>query len=100
VYLSIRGRFDEAISEHKKAEELDPLSSFIKWQLGYLYSLANVFDAAEMKCSQSIELNPKDGWGHNVLGSLYIQRSMVPQAIAELETAVRLSGPTLSFSQA
>ena len=56
-----------------------------------------MYEAAEIKYSQSIDLNPKDGWGHIGMGAIYIQRSLVPKAIVEFETGVRLSGSNPIF---
>ena len=44
--LAVQGRFDEAVTNHKKALELDPLSHGLNHDLGWVYWMAGQLDRA------------------------------------------------------
>jgi serine/threonine-protein kinase len=89
--LSIRGRHDEAIAESRKALELDPLSLIINTWLGRRYYFARRYDEAARECRKALDLDPAFSPAHWQLGSVLLQQGKVPEALAELETATRLS---------
>ncbi len=91
-HLSLLGRYDEAIAEMKKAQNLDPLSLIINADLAELLLLAHSYDESIQQSRRTIEMDPNFGLAHNQLGQAYIQKQMYAPAIAELEKAVWLSG--------
>ena len=91
-FLSLVGRHDEAIAESERARELDPLSSIINTWVGSRYFFARKYDKAIDLYRSALEMDPKFVPAHLVLGQAYEQTGMLQPAIAELETAVRLSG--------
>ena len=52
------GRFDEAISEVKRALELDPLSLIINSDLGRTYYFARRYDEAIEQLRKTLEMDP------------------------------------------
>ena len=86
------GRHDEAIAEAEKARELDPLSSIINAWVGSRYFFAHQYSKAMDLYRGAVEMDLSFAPVHSVLGQGYEQTGMLRQAIAELETAVRLSG--------
>ncbi len=58
VYLSIRGRFDEALLEMEKALELDPTALVIMADIGELYYLKRDYDRAETELNKVLEIDP------------------------------------------
>jgi TolB-like protein/DNA-binding winged helix-turn-helix (wHTH) protein/Flp pilus assembly protein TadD len=91
-HLSLLGRFDEAITEMRKAENLDPLSLIINADLAELLDLAHFYDESIRQSRKTIEMDPNFAVAHNQLGQAYLQKHMYAEAVAELKKAVQLSG--------
>jgi TolB-like protein/DNA-binding winged helix-turn-helix (wHTH) protein/Tfp pilus assembly protein PilF len=91
-HLSLLGRFDEAIMEMRKAENLDPLSLIINADLAELLSLAHSYDESIRQSRKTIEMDTNFALAHNQLAQAYLQKHMYDEAVAELQKAVRLSG--------
>ncbi len=90
-HLSLLGRYDEAIVEMRKAENLDPLSLIINADLAELLLIAHSYDESIRQSRKTIEMDPNFALAHNQLGQAYLQKQMRDEAIAELQKAVQLS---------
>jgi TolB-like protein/DNA-binding winged helix-turn-helix (wHTH) protein/Flp pilus assembly protein TadD len=90
-HLSLLGRYDEAIAEMKKAENLDPLSLIINADLAEILLLAHSYDESIRQSRKTIEMDPNFALAHNQLGQAYLQKQMRDEAITELQKAVQLS---------
>ncbi len=90
-HLSLLGRYDEAIAEMRKAENLDPLSLIIKADLAELLVLAHSFDESIRQSRKTIEMDPNFALAHNQLAQAYLAKHMNEEAVAELRKAVQLS---------
>ena len=98
-YLKAMGRFDEAIAEIEKARELDPLSLAINTGVGHVLYLSRQYDKAIEEYKRAVELDPSFMATHIWFGRPYLEKGLFAEAIAELETGVRLSGEsTLALS--
>ena len=91
-HLSLLGRYDDAIAEMKKAENLDPLSLIINADLAELLVLAHSYDESIQQSNKTIEMDPNFAMAHNQLGQGYLEKQMYGEAVAELQKAVQLSG--------
>jgi TolB-like protein/DNA-binding winged helix-turn-helix (wHTH) protein/tetratricopeptide (TPR) repeat protein len=91
-HLSLLGRFDEAIAEMRKAENLDPLSLIINADVAELLVIAHHYDESMAQSRKTIEMDPNFALAHNQLAQAYLQKHMYSEAVAELQQAVRLSG--------
>jgi TolB-like protein/DNA-binding winged helix-turn-helix (wHTH) protein/Tfp pilus assembly protein PilF len=91
-HLALVRRYDEALVEMRKAQNLDPLSLVINADLAELLSLAHADDEAIQQSRKTLELDPNFGLAHNHLGQAYLQKHMINEAIVELQKAVTLSG--------
>ena len=91
-HLALGRRYDEALVEMRKAQNLDPLSLVINADLAELLALAHAYDASIQQSRKTLELDPGFGLAHNHLGQAYLQKQMNRQAIEELQKAVTLSG--------
>jgi len=56
IYLRVMGRSDEAAAEIQRAQELDPLSPMISYNIALLYLLRGDLKAAIAQCQKIIEL--------------------------------------------
>jgi len=91
MHLIIFGRFDEAIREMKRAQELDPLSFIINTDLGGIFFYARQYDLAEKQSLKTLEINPYFWKTYRLLGQIYIQKEMYKEAIAELNKSIKLN---------
>jgi len=91
-HLGLLGKYDEAIAEMKKAENLDPLSLIINSDLAELFVLAHSYDESIRQSRKTIEMDPGFALAHNQLGQAYLAKHMFGEAIVELERATELSG--------
>lgn len=94
-YLIAVERYDEAIAEAKRTEELEPLSFVASSHLGWIYYLAGQNDKAIEQCRKILELDPSSFPARRYLGLAYEAKGMYTEAIAEFQTGVKLSGSPL-----
>lgn len=97
-YLVAMGRFDEAIAEAKRAEELEPLSFISNSHLGWILFLAGKNDEAIAHCKRLLEVDPNFFPALRYLGLAYEQKGMHKEAIAEFAKGVKLSASPLMIS--
>lgn len=80
VYLSLRGRLDEAKSEMRKALELDPLSLIVMTDLGQLHYFAHQYDEAIEYCNRALALDKDFLVAHEYLADIYRAKGMEREA--------------------
>src|SRR5687768_6896753 len=97
-YLVAVERFDEAIAEAKRTEELEPLSFVASSHLGWIYYLSGRNDEAIEQCKKILERDPSSFPARRYLGLAYEAKGMYPEAIAEFQTGVKLSGSPLMLA--
>ena len=85
------GRLDEAIAEHRRALELDPLSVVTNGNLGNDFYNERQYDQAIEQLRKMIELDPNYISAHDALGMAYVQKSMYKEGIAEFEKGLAIS---------
>ena len=90
-FLSVLSRHEEAISEAKRAQELDPLSAYINTTAGAVYTFAGQYDKAMENFRLSLTLNSNFYLTHLEIGNCYGARKMFKKAIAEYEKASGLT---------
>ena len=91
-HVSLLGRYDEAIAEMRKAQNLDPLSLIINADLAEILVLAHSYEESIQQSRKTIEMDPNFALAHNQLAQAYLQKHMYDEAVAELQQAVKLSG--------
>jgi TolB-like protein/DNA-binding winged helix-turn-helix (wHTH) protein/Flp pilus assembly protein TadD len=92
VHLSVLGRFDEAITELRKAVSLDPLSLIISADLADVLVAAHRYDESIEQSRKTIDMDPNFAIGHYELGQALTQKKTYDAAITELQRANQLSG--------
>jgi TolB-like protein/class 3 adenylate cyclase/Tfp pilus assembly protein PilF len=90
IYLSPTGRHEEGIAHGKRAKELDPLTAYIRSDLGWSYNLARRYDEAIAECKQSLDIDPSLYHAYFCLGFGYWQKGMLKEAVSAYERAVDL----------
>jgi serine/threonine protein kinase/Tfp pilus assembly protein PilF len=91
-YLGAMGRHDESIAEAKRAQELDPLSLYITFNLGNMFYLARQYDDAIEECHKTLEMDANFYVSRIFLPLPYAQKGMFKEATAELNKAKKLVG--------
>ncbi len=91
-FLAWMGRFDEAIAQDRRAQELDPLSPRISAHLGAVLFCARQYDGATAQYLRTIDANPNFARAYFDLGRVYIQTGRYDDAIAALRRGITLSG--------
>jgi len=97
-HLSLLGRNGEAISEMKKAKDLDPLSLIINADLAELYLIAHDYDESIQQSRRTIEMDGNFALAHNQLAQAYLQKQMFGEAVGELQKAIKISGDSPTFT--
>jgi len=87
-YLSAMGRHDQAVSEIKRAQELDPLSPLLLAIGGEVCNYARSYDEAIEQCRKALELDSSFALARGNLANAYIEKGMYREA----EKSARLEG--------
>jgi TolB-like protein/Tfp pilus assembly protein PilF/predicted Ser/Thr protein kinase len=90
-YLLGLARFDEALLEVQRAQQLDPLSLYTSVNAGWTFYFVRQYERAIAQCQQALELDANSDGAHACLGQSYRAKGMREQAISESERAVALS---------
>jgi serine/threonine-protein kinase len=86
--LTISGRLPEAIAEHIKAREADPLNPLMTAWLGELYRIDKQYDKAIAEVRKAMDLNPKFTISQFLMSFIYADQGKWDQAV---ETMRQLS---------
>ena len=86
LFLTARGRFDEAISVRKKAQELDPLSAAISSDAGLTLYFSRNYDEAIVQFRKAVDSVPSFVLANIPLGAAYVQKKMYTEAIKAFQT--------------
>jgi TolB-like protein/DNA-binding SARP family transcriptional activator/Tfp pilus assembly protein PilF len=98
LFLFAAGRYDEAATHYQRAEERNPLSPLLKGQLAWAYSCAGRHDEAITELEElQARVGDSSDWVRASFGEQYLAKSMYPEAIAALESAVTLSDSNPEF---
>jgi TolB-like protein/DNA-binding winged helix-turn-helix (wHTH) protein len=92
VFLSVKGRTDDAIREMSRAVELDPLNPERLTSLGALLFAAGRYDEAKKNLIAAIQLDPASESAHGILQHLYEKEGRQQEALAESSTVFSLHG--------
>ncbi|KPL02268.1 MAG: hypothetical protein AMJ90_06330 [candidate division Zixibacteria bacterium SM23_73_2] len=86
--LTMRGKYEQAVSESKQAKELDPLSLVIGVTSAItLFCGTRQYDGVIEECQEVLEMDPNFGGALNILGMVYRERAMYQEAIETFQKA-------------
>jgi DNA-binding winged helix-turn-helix (wHTH) protein/TolB-like protein/Tfp pilus assembly protein PilF len=97
-FLVALERFDEAIVEAKRTQELEPLSFTASSHLGWIYYLSGQSDRAIEQCTKILALDPSSFPARRYRGLAYEQKGMYREAIDEFQKGVKVSGSPLMLA--
>jgi tetratricopeptide (TPR) repeat protein len=90
--FQVMGRGNDAIAERKLAQELDPLSPIINFELGLAFYYARDYDQAIEQFQKTLELDPSFPPVQQFLPAAYEQKGIYGEAIAGFKKAIPLKG--------
>lgn len=73
-YLTINGRFNDAVPNLENALRLDPTSPIIQTNIGYLYACSGKLDEAERQFYKVLEITPNFSLPHWYLAAIYFRQ--------------------------
>ena len=88
-------RFDESITEGKRAVELDPLLLIVNLELGANYHYARQPDQAIAQLGKAIDLDKNWYLAHMVLCQVYEAKGQLSEAVNECQKARALNDDPL-----
>jgi TolB-like protein/Tfp pilus assembly protein PilF len=100
LYFNAIGRPEDALSELRKAEGLDPLSPAVKTALSEAYYFARNYDQAAVEAQKALEMDPNFVLGLVTLARAREQQGRYAEAIVAFDKASALTGgapATLTF---
>jgi TolB-like protein/DNA-binding winged helix-turn-helix (wHTH) protein/Tfp pilus assembly protein PilF len=90
------GRFDEAVAEIRRAQEMEPLSLVINVGAGWIFYHARRYDQSIEEFRKVIDLDPNFARAYWAIEEPYEQKGMYEEALAALAKARQLSdSPTM-----
>jgi TolB-like protein/Tfp pilus assembly protein PilF len=92
-YLFLVDRLDEAIREHERARDLDPMTPLHTTWLADLYRAAGRYDEAIATVKASLDINPDAAQAWSGLSHIYSDMGRHDEAIDAARRAVELAPP-------
>lgn len=83
-HQAFTGNSQEALSEAKRAQEIDPISP---WNSAFVLFLARQYDDAILASKKTLELDPNFAIAHMIIGLSYVQKRRYEEGISELQKA-------------
>ena len=90
--LLAMGRLDEAVAEVKRGRQTDPFSAIINTDMAEILYFVRRYDEALQQARATVDMDPNFAHAHRVMERIYDQKHMFPEAVAEGNKAVTLSG--------
>jgi TolB-like protein/Tfp pilus assembly protein PilF len=85
IYLRDMGRFDDALAEIQRAQQLDPLSMIIGLNEALTHFMKGDTNTAIDHTKKAMELDPLFPGTHLFLGRMYLKQGHYDEALAEIE---------------
>ncbi|MCM3871317.1 MAG: winged helix-turn-helix domain-containing protein [Pyrinomonadaceae bacterium] len=96
LLLSAMGRHQEAITESKRAQEIEPLGHISNTVLGWVLYFARQYDESLEQLQRTVEIEPNFSFVSYHLGMTYEQKGMFAEALEELNRAINSQGSRLT----
>jgi serine/threonine-protein kinase len=96
-FLTPMRRFDEAVTQYRRALETDPLSMMVHFGLAFALYCERRYDEAIEHAARAVELYPDYWLVHFGMGLAQAQKGSLQQSIASLEKTAQLS-PSFSLA--
>jgi len=91
-YMAAMGRLDEAMTEAKRAQEIDPGSVVITMGRAWILYFARRYNEAIEQICQTLERQPHSGEAHTLLRLAYEKAGRFQEALADWQKQMVLAG--------
>jgi TolB-like protein/DNA-binding winged helix-turn-helix (wHTH) protein/Tfp pilus assembly protein PilF len=98
-YFTALDRTEEAVAEASRAEQIDPISPEVGWDLGLALFFGRRYDQAIEQFKRTIDLNPNFWLPHSFLAWCYGEKGEFDKAFAEYDKALALDDNEDTLSQ-
>jgi TolB-like protein/class 3 adenylate cyclase/Tfp pilus assembly protein PilF len=85
LLLVFLGRFEQSTAELERAQQLDPLSAWITWDLGWPFYLTRQYERDLEQIFKAIEIDPNFSPAYVGLGMVYAAKGEFADAITQLQ---------------
>jgi serine/threonine protein kinase/tetratricopeptide (TPR) repeat protein len=92
MVLAAQCRFDEALSQVRRGQALEPLSLVVHHHVAWICVLARRYDEAIAECRSAIDMDPTFPLAHLWMGISLEQKGDFEDAIRSLDEAVKYMG--------
>jgi TolB-like protein/Tfp pilus assembly protein PilF len=91
-YLALFGRMNEAIEEHKRAQELDPFTPLNTVWLGELYRWVGLYEEGLAEAEKASQMDNSYGYALGMLikGRIFLDQGKVEEGLAILKQAYEI----------
>jgi len=93
-FLVAMGRFDEAIVEKRRAEQLDPLSVPTSWDVSRTLYYAGHDEEAIEQAKHTLDLDSNFPYVYDLEAQVDYRKNKLPEALALMQKALQLGGHT------
>ncbi|MBV8545580.1 MAG: protein kinase [Acidobacteria bacterium] len=91
-FLTAMGRFDEALTEKRRAEQLDPLSVPTSWDVGRCLYYAGRDEEAIEQAKHTLDLDPTFPYVYYLEAQIDYRNNKLPEALALMQRAMQMEG--------
>jgi serine/threonine protein kinase/Tfp pilus assembly protein PilF len=91
-FLVAMGRFDEAILEKRRAEQLDPLSVPTSWDVSRTLYYAGHDEEAIEQAKHTLDLDPNFPYVYDLEAQVDYRKNNLPEALSLMQKAMQLGG--------
>ncbi|HKU63165.1 MAG TPA: protein kinase [Gemmatimonadales bacterium] len=91
-FLAAQGRFDEAVTEIRKAQQLDPLAVPVNRAVGWILYFARRYDDSVEELGKTLAMNPDFLGARLVLWWVHVARGAPQEAIADIRKELEKPG--------
>jgi TolB-like protein/Tfp pilus assembly protein PilF len=98
LFLTAMGRYDEALAQERRAQELDPLSAAVTGTAAWVLYYSGRVDDAEREARIALRMQPTFELGHLYLGRIHQAQGRLDSALAQYAATGRLQNwiPTVA----
>ncbi len=91
-FLAAQGRFDEAVAEIRKAQQLDPLAVPVNRAVGWILYFARRYNESVEELGKTLAMNPDFLGARLVLWWVHVARGAPQDAIADIQKELEKPG--------
>ena len=97
-FLTQQSRFEEAIGQLRLAQELDPQSVWIRYEMGWIYYCGRQYEKAIAFYREALSLDMNSAQTHRRIGLALAQLGMLEESMSEIRKALEIRDDPAYYS--